>query len=125
MSFVGTSGNVALKNVVVGYSGGAVYTDSPIELYSNPVLFLDNRTDNGRLEITAMIRVSDLQTLRRAMATGRGGGVILSSVGGVNYLFGVTRPVSFPLNVKVISLSEDEPIGQHYKKVTMTIVEVI
>lgn len=125
LTFVGSSGNTTLKNVSIGYSGSAVYTDSPIELYSNPVLFQDNRNDNGKVELTALIRIPDLRTLRRSMATGRGGGIILTSVGGVNFLFGPTRPVSYPLNVKVLNLTEEEPIGQYFKKVTMTIVEVI
>jgi hypothetical protein len=125
LTFIGSQGNVTLQHVSVGYNGYAERTDSPKEIYSGAVIYQDNRYDTGLLEISAIVPLTELVKLRRSMAIGRSGGVIFNVIGGVSYPYGPTRPVTFPLTAKVIKFTDDGPFGQHYRKVVLTVVEVI
>jgi hypothetical protein len=102
----------ALRYLDVGYQAGIVkYSIDKIDTYSGAYTYLDHRADVGVFEGTFEFTQTELRNLRRWMATNRGTTKAISGINGVVYPFGVVRGSGYPVNVKVLSLSEERMVG--------------
>jgi hypothetical protein len=115
-----------LRYVDVGYEGKIqTYTLDKIDTYEGAYTYLDRRSDVGVFEGTIELTQTELRNLRRWVATNRGTTYSLPGIAGVVYPFGVVRGSTYPVNVKVLSLSDERMVGVSRCKVKIKLGEVL
>lgn len=124
-AFDGSPSLPTLRCLNVGYTGDAIWTINKYDSYNGTYAYLDHDEDAGRFVGTFVLSDSDMQSMRRYIATQRGSTISIPSIYGVDYPWGPRRGNTYPIDAKIL---EWEDLGMHgvgHWMLKLTLGEVI
>lgn len=122
-SFVGSGAeSITLAHWDYEYTGDNERTITKYDTYTGAFSYADHSADRGVFKGAAYIKNADMVTFLRTLATKRSA-PITTTIGGVEYPFGVERPGTWPRNLKYLEVSDMGYWGLHYHRVNIKAVE--
>jgi len=124
-SFSGSSSLPTLGYLDIGAIGDSNYTVNKIDSYDGTFHYLDHDNDIGTFTGTFTLASSDMQKIRRYIATQRTGNFTLADNFGFADPFGSRSPGSYSYTTKLIEWEDLGMWGVHWWKIKLKFAEVI
>lgn len=122
-SFVGSAAaSIIFAHWDFEYTGDNERTITKYDSYQGTFSYADHRADRGVFKGSAYLKNADMATFLRTLATVRAA-PITTTIGGVEYPFGVERPGTWPRNLKYLEVKDMGYWGLHYHRVNIKAVE--
>lgn len=121
-SFTGSPVLPVLRCVDVGIDADTDRTINKFRAYDTTLYYADHASDKGLFVGTFTFTTSEMQGLRRYVATQRGSTITISNILGVSYPWG-RRTTSYPLSAKILKFEDMGMFGNSRWKAKITFAE--
>lgn len=124
-TFTGSASLPTFRNITIGRTADQAMTINKMDTYYGTYTMVEHDSDSGTANLSLMLTLTDMQSMRRHMATVRGSNYTITSTSGLWNLFGPNRPITYPVSVKIIDWEDAGWFGLTHRILRLTIAEVI